>query len=70
MSTIDSPLPKLALRPLRRGREQVAEQRWVRPAVVALLVATAVAYMWNLGASGDANSFYAAAGPNQRRIEA
>jgi 4-amino-4-deoxy-L-arabinose transferase-like glycosyltransferase len=61
MSTIDSPLPKLALRPLRRGRERVAEQPWVRPALIALLVVTAVAYLWNLGASGDANSFYAAA---------
>ena len=58
MSTIDSYLPKLAL---RRGRDQVAEQRWVLPAVFALLALTALAYVWNLGASGDANSFYAAA---------
>jgi len=35
--------------------------RWVRPALIALLVLTAVGYIWDLGASGDANSFYAAA---------
>ncbi|HZM54891.1 MAG TPA: glycosyltransferase family 39 protein, partial [Acidimicrobiales bacterium] len=37
------------------------QPRWVRPALVALLVATAVAYLWDLSASGYANSFYAAA---------
>ena len=35
--------------------------RWVRPALVALLALTAVAYLWDLSASGYANSFYAAA---------
>ena len=34
---------------------------WARPALAVLLVGTAVLYLWNLGASGDANSFYAAA---------
>ncbi|GAA3836541.1 ArnT family glycosyltransferase [Amycolatopsis tucumanensis] len=34
---------------------------WVRPAVLALLAATAVLYLWNLTASGYGNSFYAAA---------
>jgi 4-amino-4-deoxy-L-arabinose transferase-like glycosyltransferase len=34
---------------------------WVRPALIVLLLGTAVAYVWNLSASGDANSFYAAA---------
>ena len=34
---------------------------WARPALIALLAATAVAYLWNLTASGYANSFYAAA---------
>jgi 4-amino-4-deoxy-L-arabinose transferase-like glycosyltransferase len=33
----------------------------VRPALILLLVGTAVAYLWNLSASGYANSFYAAA---------
>jgi 4-amino-4-deoxy-L-arabinose transferase-like glycosyltransferase len=34
---------------------------WVRPALGALLLATAVLYLWGLGASGWANSFYSAA---------
>jgi 4-amino-4-deoxy-L-arabinose transferase-like glycosyltransferase len=37
------------------------QARWVLPALVALLAATAVAYLWDLSASGYANSFYAAA---------
>jgi 4-amino-4-deoxy-L-arabinose transferase-like glycosyltransferase len=43
------------------ARESTREAAWVRPALVALLAATAAAYIWNLSASGDANSFYAAA---------
>jgi 4-amino-4-deoxy-L-arabinose transferase-like glycosyltransferase len=35
--------------------------RWERPALAALLVATAVLYLWGLGASGWANGFYSAA---------
>ena len=38
-----------------------AEPTWARPALVALLVFTAAAYLWDLSASGYANSFYAAA---------
>ncbi|HEY1740139.1 MAG TPA: glycosyltransferase family 39 protein, partial [Acidimicrobiia bacterium] len=34
---------------------------WARPALLVLLAATAVLYIWGLGASGWANSFYAAA---------
>jgi 4-amino-4-deoxy-L-arabinose transferase-like glycosyltransferase len=34
---------------------------WVRPSVLGLLLATAVLYLWGLGASGYANSFYSAA---------
>jgi 4-amino-4-deoxy-L-arabinose transferase-like glycosyltransferase len=34
---------------------------WARPAFLGLLAATAVLYLWDLGASGWANSFYAAA---------
>jgi len=35
--------------------------RWIVPALIVLLTATAAAYLWNLDASGTANSFYAAA---------
>ena len=38
-----------------------ARMRWEPWALAALLVGTAVAYIWGLGASGWANSFYAAA---------
>ena len=37
------------------------DPRWARPALVALLAATAILYLWGLGASGWANSFYSAA---------
>ena len=48
-----------AVRSLVRGRAE--DPAWARTAFIGLLVATAVAYLWNLTASGDANSFYAAA---------
>ncbi|MFK0215989.1 glycosyltransferase family 39 protein [Streptomyces sp. NPDC090298] len=44
---------------LWRGRAEDAP--WVRPAFLGLLAATALLYLWNLGASGYANSFYSAA---------
>ena len=47
------------IRSLVRGRAE--DPSWARPALIALLASTAVAYLWNLTASGDANSFYAAA---------
>jgi 4-amino-4-deoxy-L-arabinose transferase-like glycosyltransferase len=34
---------------------------WARPALLGLLCSTAVLYLWGLGASGWANSFYSAA---------
>src|SRR5437763_12230328 len=37
------------------------DPRWARPALVALLVATAALYLWNLSANGYANQFYSAA---------
>jgi 4-amino-4-deoxy-L-arabinose transferase-like glycosyltransferase len=43
----------------REGRR--SEPGWARPALIALLLCTAIAYMWDLSASGYANSFYAAA---------
>ena len=41
------------------GRPQ--DPAWVRPCLLALLLATAVLYVWDLGASGWANTFYSAA---------
>ncbi len=40
---------------------QPSDPRWARPAYVVLLAATALLYLWDLSASGYANSFYAAA---------
>jgi 4-amino-4-deoxy-L-arabinose transferase-like glycosyltransferase len=55
-------LPSLASPPPEVPTERSArEGRWVRPAFIALLVMTAIAYLWDLNASGYANSFYAAA---------
>ncbi|MFD0344518.1 ArnT family glycosyltransferase [Streptomyces sp. NPDC127117] len=42
-----------------RGRPE--DPRWARPAFLALLLVIAGAYVWNLSASGYANSFYSAA---------
>ncbi|MFF9849091.1 ArnT family glycosyltransferase [Streptomyces litmocidini] len=44
---------------LWRGRAE--DRPWARPALLGLLVATALLYLWNLSASGYANSFYSAA---------
>ncbi|WP_328464796.1 glycosyltransferase family 39 protein [Actinoplanes sp. NBC_00393] len=38
-----------------------SEARWVRPSLYALLLLTAVLYLWGLGESGWANAFYSAA---------
>lgn len=47
------------LRRFLRGRRD--DPTWVRPGLLALLVGTGILYTWDLGASGWANSFYAAA---------
>ncbi|MFG2838495.1 ArnT family glycosyltransferase [Streptomyces zaomyceticus] len=44
---------------LWRGRTEDAP--WVRPAFLGLLAVTTALYLWNLSASGYANSFYSAA---------
>ncbi|RSS53823.1 glycosyltransferase family 39 protein [Streptomyces sp. WAC01280] len=44
---------------LWRGRAEDAP--WVRPAFLGLLAVTTALYLWNLSASGYANSFYSAA---------
>jgi 4-amino-4-deoxy-L-arabinose transferase-like glycosyltransferase len=51
--------PRHALRRIVRGRPD--DPAWVRPSLILLLLSTALAYIWALGDSGWANSFYAAA---------
>jgi 4-amino-4-deoxy-L-arabinose transferase-like glycosyltransferase len=57
MTLLDDPIagaaPPLTLAP--------AHRRWERYALLALLAATAVLYVWGLSSSGWANNFYAAA---------
>ncbi len=48
-----------AFRWIVRGRTDT--DWWERPALLGLLAATTVLYLWNLGANGWANSFYSAA---------
>ncbi|WP_328720655.1 glycosyltransferase family 39 protein [Streptomyces sp. NBC_00247] len=44
---------------LWRGRPE--DPSWARPAFLGLMLVVALAYVWNLSASGYANSFYSAA---------
>jgi 4-amino-4-deoxy-L-arabinose transferase-like glycosyltransferase len=41
--------------------EKATRPRWTLPALIVLLAGTAVLYLWDLSASGWANSFYSAA---------
>jgi len=56
--TADASPPAMTVPDERRDESQ---PRWVRPAILAFLVATAALYLWGLGSSGWANSYYAAA---------
>ncbi|MGP3638105.1 ArnT family glycosyltransferase, partial [Streptomyces sp. 24-1644] len=47
--------------PRRILRGRADDPRWVRPAVLGMLLVVGLAYLWNLSASGYANSFYSAA---------
>lgn len=60
-STTAAPPARLrtALGRIVRGREDAAA--WERPALLGLLAVTALLYLWDLAASGWANSFYSAA---------
>ncbi len=51
--------PRSRLLRLVRGRPQ--DPAWARPVLVVLLVGTGFLYIWGLGRSGWANSFYSAA---------
>ena len=45
----------------RNPWERPPDPRWTRPALAALLLGTALAYLWDLGRNGMGNTFYAAA---------
>jgi 4-amino-4-deoxy-L-arabinose transferase-like glycosyltransferase len=45
----------------RVWRGPVEDPRWARPALLGLLAATALLYLWDLSRNGYANDFYAAA---------
>jgi 4-amino-4-deoxy-L-arabinose transferase-like glycosyltransferase len=47
--------------PARLLRSREEDPAWARPSLVALLLATALLYLWGLGASGWANAYYSAA---------
>lgn len=47
------------VRRIRQGRPE--DPRWARPAFLGMLLVITLAYLWNLSASGYANSFYSAA---------
>ena len=59
------PAPVRPARPADADRPATEDRwlatHWPRLGLAALLLVTAAAYVWNLSASGDANSFYAAA---------
>jgi 4-amino-4-deoxy-L-arabinose transferase-like glycosyltransferase len=57
--TEPSPPRRSRFHRLVRGRPE--DPAWARPALLGLLALTAVLYLWDLGASGWANSFYSAA---------
>ncbi len=54
-----TPAARDRTRRLLRGPD--ADPSWARPALLGLLAATALLYLWGLGASGWGNSFYSAA---------
>ncbi len=58
--TLEPPAPRTSrARRFVRGRDD--DPGWVRPALLGLLAATGLLYLWDLAASGWANAFYAAA---------
>src|ERR1700710_3077054 len=56
-----STLPRLSSPAREADAEHHLDPAWARPTLLGLLVATGVLYVWGLGASGWANSFYSAA---------
>ncbi|HEX3900621.1 MAG TPA: glycosyltransferase family 39 protein [Mycobacteriales bacterium] len=62
MTTFLEPLPEAPPELVSEPpAERPGDPRWVRPALLTLLTSTGFLYIWGLGASGWANSFYSAA---------
>src|SRR5437588_503370 len=61
VDTVDIIDPGLGTESTPAPTTRRAEGWWVRPALIGLLALTAALYLWDLGASGWANSFYSAA---------
>lgn len=60
-SSVAGAAPEGPARLHRLLRGPATDPPWARPGLLALLAATALLYLWDLGASGWANAFYAAA---------
>ncbi|MFD8543415.1 glycosyltransferase family 39 protein [Streptomyces sp. NPDC059649] len=61
---MNQPNPPSSAEPPRTAQPRPGsgpDPRWARPALLALLLVTAVLYLWSLSASGYANQFYSAA---------
>jgi 4-amino-4-deoxy-L-arabinose transferase-like glycosyltransferase len=57
----ETPILRSRGRGARFVRGRPGDPAWERPALLALLASTSLLYLWGLGASGWANSFYSAA---------
>jgi len=60
-ASADSGPPRQRNRWAKLVRGGVNDPKWARPLLLALLILTAAAYLWDLSISGSANEFYAAA---------
>ena len=56
-----APLPAHPTGPAAERFVPAPRQRWERPALVALLLVSGALFLWDLSASGWANSYYSAA---------
>src|ERR1700710_3145712 len=56
---VSAPAPRSRAQRFVRGRP--GDPSWARPALLGLLAMTALLYLWDLGASGNAHDFHAAA---------
>src|SRR5947207_2778890 len=57
----ETPILRSRGRGARFVRGRPGDPAWERPALLALLASTSLLYLWGLGASGWANSYYSAA---------